>query len=195
MKIQHLFSLLTVSGVTIATTFFPQAPSHSQGVQFVCASNNGNPATVARHPKHGDVPIINWVSDHFNDSGYTPQQRCEQVSKRFQKHHSKGLLNYLTTGKMNNQNIVCVAESDTSGCVGLLFTLKPGSNPSSTLQRLMNVRAQAGGPLNETGDRVYIDMDKYMEDKASAQAPQESEVSPGTPSSVTEENSNDGGLW
>ena len=193
MKIKHLFSLLTASGLTVATTFFPQSSTTAQEVKFVCATNQGNYATVVRHPQHGEVPIINWVSDYFSESGYTPQQRCEMVSARFQKYHNQGILNYLTTGRMNRQNVVCVAESENGGCADLLFTLKPGSNPSSTLQRLMNVRAQAGGPLNETGGRIYVNMDDYIENKADSQT--SGEVETGSTPAASEENSDNNNVW
>lgn len=117
------------------------------------------PATVAKTPQ-GDVPVILWKYTGFR--GYTPQQRCLEVSNRFQRFHENGTLKFLTTGRMNRKNVVCVAESETTPCVGLLFTLRPGVNPNDTLKELLAVRTQAGGALNETGDRIYIDLEQYL---------------------------------
>lgn len=199
MKIRHLFSLLTASGLTAATNLVPQSPAQAEQVNFVCRTSNGNPATVAQHSQHGKVPVIRWVSDYFSGSGYTPQKRCEIVSKKFREYHNQGLLNYLTTGIVNKQPVICVAESKNSGCAGVLFTLKPGSNKTATLKRLMDVRAQAGGPLNQTQGRTYVDINHYIEKKATSNSA-EPEVSTSkeqnsSSSSAPGENINNGEIW
>ena len=84
------------------------------------------------------------------------------MSDKFQQYYATGELNYLTTGRVNYQNVVCVAKARLGACNGVLFTLKPGSNPGQTLQRLMDVRLRASGPLSETYERVYIEMDKFL---------------------------------
>jgi hypothetical protein len=39
----------------------------------------------------------------------------------------------------------------------LLFTLKPGANPTQVVNQLFNIRTRASGPINETTARPYID--------------------------------------
>ncbi len=82
----------------------------------------------------------------------------------------------MTTGRMNRQNVVCVAERENGPCSGLLFTLKPGSDPNETLEKLLARRSQSGGPLNETRDRVYIDMNHYLQEGLSATTGTESTI-------------------
>lgn len=136
--------------------------------EFYCGlDHDGVPTTMVRHPQHGNVPVIRWVSDHFTGSGYDPQTRCEMVSQRFQDFSDAGTLQYLTTGRMNRQPVVCVSPNDGGACTGLLFTLKPTSNPNQTLQSLMALRTNASSaPLNETGDRLYINFDEYVQSAA-----------------------------
>jgi len=185
MKPNFFTSLLTVSALTLATTLIGGKPADAQvqpGTKFVCGNWEGVPTTIANTPT-GTIPVIRWVSDYFEDSGYTPQKRCEIVSEKFQKYYVNGTLNFLTTGLENGYDIVCVAQNDRGPCIGQLFTLKPGSNPSQTLQDLMAVRIQAGGPLNESRGRVYIDMNKYLQEAAasasnSTNPPAQSESSP-----------------
>ncbi|HIK31037.1 MAG TPA: hypothetical protein IGS17_03360 [Oscillatoriales cyanobacterium M59_W2019_021] len=104
-------------------------------------------ATIARTQRGLIVPVIYWNSDYFSDSGYTPETRCQMVSQRFETFRQNGTLNYLTTGKMNNMPVVCVASAVGGGCAenGLLFTLKPSSDPNRVLEDLMAVRNRASG--------------------------------------------------
>jgi len=67
---------------------------------------------------------------------------------------------------MNNQQVICIANSEGGNCSGLLFTLKPGSDPNQVLKSLMAVRVRASGPLNESTSRLYIDMSQYLEQAA-----------------------------
>lgn len=135
----------------------------AQGTTFECSTINGVPTTIARTSQK-QVAVIRWVSDFGSEAGFTPQKRCQLVSARFQEYYTQGKLNFLTTGRKNGQNIICIAETQGGNCTGQLFTLKPEANPGETLKNLLNVRTGAGGPLNETNDRVYIDMNQYLRD-------------------------------
>jgi hypothetical protein len=157
-----LTSTLTTSTLILSTFAFNNAAS-AGGNTFVCGNWQGIPTTIARTAK-GNVPVLRWESNHFNDSGFTPQKRCQIVSKKFQEYYSKGRLKYLTTGRSKGENVVCVAKYQNGPCDGILFTLKPGANPGETLKRLLDVRDRAGGPMNETDGRVYINMDKFLEE-------------------------------
>ena len=149
--------------LTIATTFLGSSPASAEKTTFVCSVSNGLPATVAQTSR-GNVAVIRWNSDYFSGSGWTDQRRCQEVSKKFQNYYQSGALNYLTTGIMKGQPVVCVADLEGSGCSKLLFTLKPESNvtPAQKLQQLLAVRVRASGPLNESSPRVYIDMKEFL---------------------------------
>jgi len=134
---------------------------------FYCGNNGGVPATIVSHSIHGNVTLIRWVSDYFEGSGYDAQTRCELVSERFQTHKDNGTLQYLTTGILNRQKVICVSGSNGGECEGLLFTLKPSSDANRTLQDLTNLRIYAGmHPLNETNGRLYINFEDFVREKA-----------------------------
>jgi len=122
-----------------------------------------------------EVPVIRWISDYFAGSGWTPEARCEEVSRRFQTYYQEGSLKFLTTGRMNGESVVCTADRRGGGCQSLLFTLKPTSSPGAALQQLLDVQVRASGALSETDDRVYIDINQIL-------APADSET-PTEPSS------------
>lgn len=155
-------SLLTaiVAGTATLATINPAA-ANPVNTKFSCGTSRGVPATMARTSR-GDVAVIQWIST-LGDGIYTPKVRCDIVSKRFQEFYDQGTLNFLTTGIKNRLPVICVAHQKGGACKDMLFTLKPGANPGRTLQRLMNVKSRASGPLNESAARVYIDMDNFLQ--------------------------------
>ena len=178
MKLQSLRTLITASAIALATTLVASIPTPAQTTGFVCGKSGGQPATILQRSS-GNVTVIKWVSNSFSDSGFDAQRRCEQVSDRFQQYHKTGNLKYLTTGVINRQPVICVANRRGGDCArelpnnGLLFTVKPGSDARDTLKRLVNLRDRAstnslneGAPSSrvdvEKSDRLYIDMAEYL---------------------------------
>jgi hypothetical protein len=169
MKIQSFSRLLTATAILSGAAWLQTSPAQANPTSsFYCGvDTDGTPTTMVRHPQHGEVAVIRWVSDYFEASGYDPQTRCELVSQRFQNFKENDTLQYLTTGRMNRQSVVCVSPTNGGECAGLLFTLKPTSNPNQTLQDLMAVRSGATStPLNETGARLYINLEDYIQEAA-----------------------------
>jgi hypothetical protein len=122
------------------------------------------PTTIAR-TQRGNVLMIYWKSNFFasRSSDYTPESRCVEVSRRFQTFYSQGNLSYLTTGKVNDQNVICVAEEYGGSCKGLLLTLEPKDNPQQVLRDLMDVRVNARGPITRGADSAYIDLEEFLD--------------------------------
>lgn len=128
---------------------------------FFCAKGtHGVPTTFVNTPS-GNLPLIRWVSHYFQHSGYSPEVRCRDVSQRFNRFYNQGILNFVTTGVVNNQPVVCVASTRGGPCTGVLFTLKSGQSATRTIQQLFDVRAGASGPLFESEERIYVDMRPY----------------------------------
>lgn len=153
----------------------PQRPTHPRQSQnrkpttvahrFYCESGeNGVPTTFVTTPQ-GTYPVIRWVSDYFSPHGYDQGTRCRQVSDKFQTYFNDGNLNYITTGIINHQPVICVSDTKGGTCQGVLFTLKPEENASRIIQQLFDLRSgAASGPLEESGSRLYLDFNRYIED-------------------------------
>jgi hypothetical protein len=132
--------------------------------RFFCGTDEyGVPTTLVANASES-LPLIRWESHYFSGSGYDPQTRCEQVTDRFNRFYEEGLLNYITTGIVNRQPVVCVSGYIGGPCTDVLFTLKPWEDATQTIQQLFDVRAGAAGPLSESGDRVYIDFGQHLGD-------------------------------
>ena len=174
MKIKMFSNLLAATAVLSSAAWLNTTPAQANPASsFSCGvDRDGTPATIVRHPQHGDVTLIRWVSPYFERSGYDAQTRCEMVSQRFQNFQDSGKLTFLTTGIMNREHVVCVSPIDRGECDGLLFTIKRTSNPSQTLQDLLGRRALASGSesLEETGSRLYINFEDCVRDAAAAQS-------------------------
>ena len=135
--------------------------------QFYCdQGKNGIPTTFVKTPQ-GTYPVIRWVSDYFLSAGYSPMTRCRQVSNKFQLFYDDGRLDYITTGIVNSQPVVCVSGQKGGPCQGVLFTLKPYQNASETIQKLFDIRVGAAtGPLYESSSRFYLNFNDYLESLA-----------------------------
>lgn len=176
--------LATLTGAAVLTGLgaILAQPSQAQSIQFSCEMNDGLPTTVARNVSTGaSLPVVHWYSRYFNQSGYDPMTRCQQVSSRFQSARNSGRLDYITAGIVNGLPVVCATNAGGScNNSNVLFTLKPGTNAASTLQRLFDVRDLGAGPLYESDGRPYINVDTLLAPLTSNAASDTPSESPST---------------
>ena len=175
MKQQSLIIGLGLAAVTsLATISLPgnfsqliAAESQSDKVTFLCqpmfdpASEQQIPTTVAWVPERkGHVRFIGWKSEYFNKSGWSPAERCEKVSQKFQEFYEQGRLNYISSGKNKGYPIICglANQGETCNADNQLFTLKTGSNSDDVIQRLMDITEGKSGDilLQSAGEQLYI---------------------------------------
>ena len=165
----NLFLLSMLCGCWISSPAVHATESLASSIS--CMDANGVPATVVSTKSGKQVPIIYWKSTTFSGSGWTPTRRCQEVSARFQDYHQSGMLNFITTGRMNGLPVICVSKTNGGGCAGLLYTLKPGQNATATLQKVLDIQTKPGSaPLEETTARLYVNFDSMVRDKAGAGA-------------------------
>lgn len=163
---QKLFAkiLITLSLATGINCSVIRA-GYTQDITFFCGRHRGEIATMAR-TRSRNIAIVLWRSEHFSDSGYTPERRCQIVAIRFQTNYDNGNLKYVTTGTLDRSPIVCAAREKGGDCVGLLLTLMTNAEYNHFLTRTL-----ARGDVSDefyaiVADRVYFDINKYLEDRA-----------------------------
>ena len=156
MKQQSSFITLGLAAVTsLATIILPAsfnqstaAESQPNKVTFLCqsmfdpASGDKIPTTVAWIPERkGHVRFIGWKSEYFNKSGWTPIERCKKVSQKFQEFYEQGRLNYLASGQVKGQPVICgfANQGETCNSSNQLFTLKKQANSEEVIQKLMDI--------------------------------------------------------
>ncbi|WP_148292164.1 COP23 domain-containing protein [Planktothrix agardhii] len=148
----------------------PKLNAKTENSVYFCGKgiDGKTPTTLYAHKARGDVEVIRWVSEFGEAVGYDPQKRCDEVSARMQKYHSQGLLNNLTMGRKNSQNIICVAKAYGKPCLddpddGQLYTVKPEINPNEALLKLKNYLDGNSGKILEENEQIWIDVNEILE--------------------------------
>jgi Circadian oscillating protein COP23 len=150
--------------------------------KFYCGVSKNTPTTMARTSR-GPVSVIRWTSKNAFGESYPPEVRCKLVSSKFQEYYTDGTLNFLTTGVQNRQPVICAVQSKGGPC-GVLFTLKPGSDPDLTLKQLLSIRDRSTTlVLNESISSPVIDFNDFLNT-----APVEESSANPNPTSVTKAN-------
>ena len=172
MKLQSILLTTAAAGVValggIAT--FSQSSLAQKGntVYFCGNSLNNIPTTYARTKTGKRISFISWQRSWSDE--YTPEKRCDIVSKRFQKAEEKRLLNYITSGVVNKQNVICATRKYGGPCQELLFTLRDDDKPNDVLGALLGVGSLGrGSPLIQTengSSRIYYDIDVIIRQKS-----------------------------
>ncbi|MBE9250037.1 hypothetical protein IQ226_12900 [Dolichospermum sp. LEGE 00240] len=180
MKLQSLSTFLGLTTLTLTMSINPglsqdnASENQPNQVTFFCqeifdqASGEKVPATIAWVPeRQGHVRFIGWKSEYFAKGSWTPQKRCQEVSKKFHNFYEAGRLNRLTTGKNKGYSVVCAVASNEQTCNGnnQLFTLKNNSNPGLVLEQLVNIaQGKSSEPLwQNSGNRKYLNVGKYLQ--------------------------------
>ncbi|MFN6559075.1 MAG: COP23 domain-containing protein [Nostoc sp. ChiSLP01] len=127
---------LGIVAIALGSTATLVQPGYTQSNKFFCGISMGVPATILR-TSTGPIPVIRWVDDSFRPP-WTPEQRCEEISARFERFYNDKKLNFIRTGKISNQPVLCVASYKGGPCLpnGVLVTLKVGTDAPLTLKRL-----------------------------------------------------------
>lgn len=103
---------------------------------FRCDTSSELPTTLYQSSQGTAEPWIKWQSDHFSDSGWSPEARCQEVSSRLETYRRNKKLKYVTLGTVNNQSVICVASEEGGKCEGIIYTLKPGQDGLKALNNL-----------------------------------------------------------
>lgn len=122
--------------------------TQAQTGSFVCAVTNDNIPTTMAQTEDGPVEVFKWQSNYFRPP-YTPMQRCQEITERMNGFKGQGLLDYITTGRVNNQPVLCAGSSCDRGGSNVLLTLRPDQNANQVLQELNANRAGAAGPSRQ----------------------------------------------
>ncbi len=105
-------------------------------VTFACVATDKTIATVAR-TSNQDIPIITWSSKIFS-SDWTPEKRCQQVTKKFENLRQKNALNYITTSVVNGSPVICAVKTVNESCTdeAILITLKDRSEAQKVFDQM-----------------------------------------------------------
>ncbi|MGV2827142.1 COP23 domain-containing protein [Myxosarcina sp. GI1(2024)] len=102
----------------------------SSDTRFSCEIIDGE-YTVMYYPESQPNRAYPWAIPSQLGGGWTPERRCNEITRRFESYRQDGLLE-LTTDVENNYDIVCVTtQVDPSDC-RIVLTVPPGQDPQLT---------------------------------------------------------------
>ncbi len=172
-NISPSLSQMIIGNLVDISTQKKAANTQLDSVRFFCkeifdpASESNIPATVAWIPERkGHVRLIGWKSQYF--SSWTPKERCEAVTKNFQKYYDEGRLDYLSTGKRSGYPVICAAKpGENCNKNNHLFTIKREHNPNLVLQRLLDIATgkASGFIYQNSGQKLHVEVQNIF-DKA-----------------------------
>jgi hypothetical protein len=142
-------------------------PQQRVEVNYVCQDFGDDTFATVAKTSVGDLQLINWTKNISTE--YTPESRCSEVTERFEALSSLDSLDYLTTGRINGENVICSA-GENGDCnrdlpeQGLLFTITGNRPPGEVLLNLLDLGlARDVPPINESaGERLYIDVNNFL---------------------------------
>ncbi len=101
--------------------------------RFTCQFLNGE-YTVMYHPESQPSQGYAWATPSTLGGGWTPERRCNEISRRLEFYRPDGLLE-MRTAVENNYNTVCVTTQRDSTC-RIVLTVPPGQDPEVTRDRV-----------------------------------------------------------
>lgn len=165
-----------LAAITLASGAIAIAVTPSQAQErFYCDLEQ---ISTAVNTLRGPIPLIRW-SDRSFPPPFTPEQRCQVVSERFQKFDNNGTLKYIKADTIDSLPVLCVAAYKGGSCLpdGLLVTFKPGTDANNVLVQILDRRVWAAGDpiqlssntpdsetvISQVDGETYVDMELFLD--------------------------------
>jgi hypothetical protein len=94
-----------------------------------------------------------WASPTSLGGGWSPDRRCNEISRRLEAYRPDGLLE-LKTGVENGYNTICVTTQSVPAC-RIVLTVPPGQDPVSIRDRVFNNLLVADNGQQTTAVTAY----------------------------------------
>lgn len=117
------------------TTPSTTAPQNLSEVRFSCQLVNGQ-HTVMYNPQSQPGQYYPWATPTALGGGWSPERRCNEISRRLEVYRPDGLLE-LKTGLENGYNTVCVTTETVPSC-RIVLTVPPGQDAVAVRDRIFN---------------------------------------------------------
>lgn len=147
-------NLGSVSGVEPVPTSPPPTPPTPTVLQssFSCQLNQGQ-YTVMYHPRSQPGQVYPWALPGEMGGGWSPQRRCEEISRRLEFYRPDGLI-ALEIGRENGYDILCVTTEKIPTC-RIVLTVPIGQDPSQIRDRVFQNLTVADSGQNTQGVNTF----------------------------------------
>jgi Circadian oscillating protein COP23 len=163
--------IATVKQATPSGTDSTTQPSVTTGTRFECQMVDGQ-YTVMYSPESQPGQSYPWATPTALGGGWSPELRCNEISRRLESYRPDGLLE-MQTGMENGYNTICVTTQQDATC-RIVLTVPPGQDPLVTRDRVFENLAVAdsgqqtdgvatfsggdNGLLNQIGDALDLNL-------------------------------------
>ena len=139
---------------------------YAPSVSIACTPLSGVPTTAARDFGK-TIPLMTWYPSSFDRAGWTPQQRCDTVSQKLDEIRQRGELNYLTTGTVARQSVICAVDKPSALCNSrnMIMSLEKDQNPAETLLALVQLQPTDQGVTLVSKGKVLVNVPQVMEQR------------------------------
>lgn len=148
---QKLLGMFLLSSVALMVTMPGQAVA-AEGQAFCDRDTDGTPATIVSNGQ-SSVVFIRWVRSFSSGSSWTPERRCDQVSRKFQQNFFEDSYQYLSPGfaRSNGLPVICATlerHNDPVQCsdARVIMTLRPGDNAQSFVEQIVLLNRNSSSP-------------------------------------------------
>lgn len=161
-----------------STTGAKQVNPTDADVRFTCEYVNGQ-YTVIYHPESQPDQTYPWATPTELGGGWTPERRCNEISRRLESYRPDGLVE-MQTGVENGYNTICVTTQQVPSC-RIVLTVPPGQDPVATRDRVFEnltvadsgqstdavntFRGGDGDLLDQLGDALNLDLPSLSGDR------------------------------
>lgn len=101
--------------------------------RFTCQFINGD-YTVMYNPESQPGQAYAWAKPSEMGGGWTPERRCNEISRRLESYRPDGLVE-MQTARENNYNIICVTTEQVPDC-RIVLTVPDGEDPEVLRDRV-----------------------------------------------------------
>jgi hypothetical protein len=132
-------------------------PTDNKNARFSCQVRDGQ-FIVAYQPKSQPQKYFPWAAPSSMGDGWSPERRCNEISRRLELYRPDGLLE-MRTNTENGYNVVCATTDKNSAC-RIVFTVPNGQDPIATRDRVFGNLATADNGQLTTAVNTYRGRDR-----------------------------------
>ena len=136
-------------------------PTDNKTARFSCQSRDGQ-YIVVYQPKSQPQKYFPWAAPSAMGDGWSPEKRCNEISRRLELYRPDGLLE-MKTSTENGYNIICATTDKNSAC-RIILTVPNGQDPIATRDRVFGNLATADSGQATTAVNTYRGRDRTLND-------------------------------
>ncbi len=136
-------------------------PTDNKTARFSCQARDGQ-YIVVYQPKSQPQKYFPWAAPSLMGDGWSPERRCNEISRRLESYRPDGLLE-MRTSTENGYNVICATTDKNSAC-RIVLTVPNGQDPIATRDQVFGNLATADSGQQTTAVNTYRGRDRSLND-------------------------------